>query len=367
MDFSICTVVGCHPSTPQKAKILENCLRSLQLSKTYTIVCSHAIPLAETVRDLCDIFFYEKSNEYVTKEELVNLLTPYSAHFFYKFDSHIYRSQLNLFQTEGSHHYAAFRNMLNGARIAKAQGFNNVIFTEGDNVFDERDFQYMISRTKGCIREGKKALFFRGHPTGVNAYSVLVCYFDVDFFLENFGWVQSKSQWLQLAEKNGGDITVEKIITQVLESCKNLVKEVPVDSPLDDRLSQHFPLSQTNVIDASFGDQREIPIANFCSEWSPLFSADKLFWFVTQCTGAKRVTSRVFLLDHLIFEKSLDLTNEVAITPVNLKYEYGKTVRLENVWEFDDGSFETRSFSLSPQAFKKYLQLNTVQFDFVLH
>lgn len=364
MEFNLCAVIGTHPSDQKKLEILEKCLKSLEPTGLFRIVTSHLMPNSEKVREMADVYFYEKSNEAIEGVELIDVLSPHSAHFFYKFDNHIYRSQLDLFRAQSSHHYAAFRNMVNGAILAKTRGFKGVIFTEGDNIFEEKDILYLVSRVKGCIRDGKRALFFRGHPTGVNALSVLVCYFEADFFLEKLGHIQSKEKWLSLSKAIGGDVTVEKILTSVLEN-SNEIKVLNVDSPSDDRLSQYFPLSETNLIDST--SQGALPIANFCSEWNPLFVPDKQFWFVAQGDSVS-TRSRVFLRDKegvesIFFENTVSHQG-ISIQPVKLNVWHASSVRFENVWNFSDGTEQRREFILTTEQFRKYLQLNTLQFEF---
>jgi hypothetical protein len=253
--------------------------------------------------------------------------------------------------------------MLNGAKLAKAQGFSTVIFTEGDNVFDERDLLYMVSRVKGSIREGKKALFFRGHPEGVNALSVLVCAFEADFFLEKFEHVKSKADWLQLAESNGGNVTVEKVMTHCLESSED-VKVLQVDSPTDDRLAQHFPNSQTNVITASFEEEKDLPpISSICTEWSPSFNSQRLFWITTRSLHVKSVVAEVFTEDGALYKEEFRLDADVTLRPLSFSTDHSSFF-FRNTWHLTDGTSETREFSLSANSLKKYLQLNTVQFGF---
>jgi hypothetical protein len=359
----VCIVVGTHPSDSRKTDILEECLQSLRITGLMTIVSAHSLP-DRNLNVLCDYYLYDAKNDYIPKEELLECLSPLGSHGYIKLPDCMYRSQVNLFTAQGSHHYAAFLNMINGAKLAREKGFKYMLFTEGDNIFHPKDLVKFLRRISENIKNSKKGIFFQGHPEGVNGFSVLVCFIEIDFFLSVFGSI-SKREWIEIATINQGSHTAEKVFMHVLKDLRHELDVLHIDSPGDDYLRQYFPNSRTNIVDFNFNASKILPVANFCSKWSPEFDSEDHYWFVSvKDPNVKRISSLIevkgeeFLFASLPVDESFSLSRKIFLSPLFTE----EKIFFKNSYEFKDETVE-RSFVLTGDQLRKYLQLNTLQFN----
>lgn len=364
----IAIVIGAHPNSDRNNEILKECLLSLEESNLTKIVVGHAMPHS-FISQLCDYYLYEAANEYIHKEDLLETLTPFSAHEYVYTENPetIYRSQLNLFVAQGSHHYAAFQNMINGAKLAKSKGFTHMFFTEADNIFDTKDLEKYLELIRTNIESEKKGLFFKGHQYGLNALSVLICFLEIDFFLDSCKHIQSKNDWLATAKSSDGSVTVEKVfMTLFRDNSKLEFLEMPAG---DDNLTKYFPNSKTNLINFA-SSSKVYPISNFCSKWNPEFDGLTHYHYLCAFHGSKvsGITSTICVEkgggDMEFFSRHTSAGFDFSFEEIDLSPLYTEDIIIfENTYHFEDRYDETQSFTISGEQLQKYLKLNTIQFQ----
>jgi hypothetical protein len=359
MIEEICFVISAHPSTEHRTSVLKECLESLSEIGVPRIVAAHCLP-CEKIDHLCEHYVYDYENVYIEKEELIEVLNPGSSHFYAKMESIQYRSQLNLFIAIGSHQFSAFKNMVNGANLAKERGFKYMFYTEGDNVFDKEDVLRNMDNYIESIKEGKKGVFFRGHHSGLNAISTLIYFVEIDFFLEKVRDLKTKAGWLQHAKKIGNS-TAEKIFLDIFENSEHV--KLFFQSYPDYGLNEFFPRSTNNSL--FYAGTEENLIANFCAEFSTDSDSTSHHWFCfVEKNRPQRVSSRVFLRGEEVISISENFSEgekwKVLSTDLNFLFEEPRLDFL-NTYFYEDWT-EERKFSVSGKQLQMLLQLNTVEF-----
>lgn len=326
-----CIIIGCHPNNLEKTDILEECIDAFRHLDLPIIASSHVLPHRTTA----DHFIFNKHSDSITPEEIFKIQRPDSQHLYYEISAGKYVSHANLLEQEPSYHYDALQNVRLAMKYAKSMGFTHCIVSDGDNIFHRDDLQILLQH----IDYEKKALFYRGAFTKLNAYSSLVYFSEIDFFMSYMHY-ETKDAYLRRSEEIR-DYTLEKHYFASFVGVAG-VKEIHTQ---EFNISDIFHRSR---MDSLTSTNTESSI-NVCKAKH----GEEIFYFTYDAVGKLRIYNGETLVVDIIIDRPIG-------------WEYGRLVGAEN-WDQTIRFEHTRNgvtkyLEMDQETWKKHLSLNYIDF-----
>lgn len=329
--MKLCVIIGCHPSTPERTKVLEDCIASFRYLNLPIIASSHTLPTETSA----DYYVYTKTSGNITPEEIFEIQRSESQHVFYAFEGGCCISHSSLFEQLPSYHFDALENVRNGMKFAKNLGYTHCIVSDGDNIFSETDLEVLM----GHIGDEENALFYRGHEKKLNAFSSLIYFTEIDFFMDRMHQ-ETKEAYVEKS-KEIGEYTLEKhYFSAFLDSGAKII-----------------PAIEFNLIDI-FTTSAMDSLTSIAPEGSINLYVDKhdretVYYFAYNAIGSLRVFNDEEMVLNILADRLHG-------------WEYGKvetsswkgTLRFEHVC-----NGITKHLTMDQETWKKHLSLNYIQFS----
>jgi hypothetical protein len=294
------------------------------------IASSHALPSTTSA----DYYIYTKSSGNITPEEIFEIQRNQSQHTYYAFQGGVCISHTSLFEQLPSYHYDALENVRNAMKFAKSEGFTHCIVSDGDNIFSETDLDLLMEH----IGNEEKALFYRGEEKKLNAFSSLIYFTEIDFFMEHM-YHDTKESYVEKS-KVIGEYTLEKHYFSAF-----LNTEAKIILTNEFNLTDIFTTSDMDSLTSA-------SLEGSINLYRNSLNAEEVFYFAYNAVGSLKVSDGENLL--------LDIA-----TSCPQGWEYGRieTVAWKNSLKFEhvcNGS--SRNLEMDQEMWKKHLLLNYIHF-----
>jgi hypothetical protein len=259
---------------------------------------------------------------------------PFSQHMYYSFETGHYVSHVNLIEQQPSYHYDALQNVRQAMKYAKANGFTHCIISDGDNILDKDDLKKFLDQ----IDYAKKALFYRVAERKLNAFSSLIYFSEIDFFLEKMNY-ETKHSYVERS-KEIGEYTLEKHYHATFS-----LPDVKVLYANEYNLTDIFSHSRMDVLTSS-----DTPSSiNICKSKY----GEEIFYFAYSVVGKLKIWAE----EELVAEINVNRLEGWEYGSLNGAEEWKGTIRIEHL-----NNGVTRHIEMDQEIWKRHLSLNYIQF-----
>jgi hypothetical protein len=163
-------VIGTYPSSPEKEKILSECIDRLSNIGYDIMVVSH-YPLPTYIQEKVNYCIYDKENIFLPTE-----LTP-----SYWFETNIFHTEIF---SEG-HLITCSKNMFTALNLANALKYDFFYYMESDNFLESEDIQKMETLKESMFEEKKHMIFFKQKDGDSLTYNTLLFGGKPNYFVNN--------------------------------------------------------------------------------------------------------------------------------------------------------------------------------------
>jgi hypothetical protein len=287
-------IINAFPNNENKIKILQEQLSHFQLLK-YPILMVSGCDISKELSTKVDYLIINKENEGLTKKfnyEIVNYCHnsgTQSPSKYFMYNDHLGAS----FYTPKKDNVIA-KNMKLSFNLAKQLGFNQIFYTEDDNIFEDVLF---IERNLNLLEKHKIIGILSKEG---NKYKKIITTFffsDVDFFLEKFKLPSDVKDWY--LEKNISKYSLYKIFEGVfydlLKDDINLLYNIKDET-------EELEKSKKIKLNVNYrGDHDQFIIDNFFN----VFESNKGKQLFLYNNKNKQYNISIFFDNTLIFETNL--------------------------------------------------------------
>jgi hypothetical protein len=378
-------LISSHPSNSARTNDLFECSKIIKesLPESFVISSSHCFP-SENINFLVDYFLVDPKNEMLTREDIFEISSFdsmfYWNNFYIEGESKVFLTRGEVLSILPMHHYAAFKNILNGALFLKSMGFKYFISCDADIKFSNSDLVKFYTDCSYLEIENRGGMVFFSSPFGTPDAAIFCC--NIDNFLDYCGSVGSKEEYKKLTRGDG--FLVEKILHRISRTYNFRIVE---SKDGGEGSSEYFPSSKINS--PSQQSSNSIPVFTLCTQnpvegffsnpnwFNDNFSFysqnggdsedffEKIF-IVFLNRGGECVYSRISFRDEtqeIAFEHRGNLIMLKEVDPEEVKkiLSLDGKISISSTFEYPDGKVETPSFIFNDRnSFIKYLVLNQI-------
>lgn len=393
-DF--CFIISAHPNTDERTDMLERCAKSIKRYKKDLLVIAtgHCFPTRD-ISEYVDYYVMDRNNEMLYPEDILEIISNDSMFHWWRFTSEdkkktfLSRGELN--SLVPSHHYAAFKNIYNGVKMAEQLGYRYVVSCDADVEFNFTDLVTFKSDCVKAMSENRDGIFFLAEKFGV--YDSAIFFTKINTFLNQSGTISSKEDYKRIVKGDGH--LLERFLVRLTTSATNdrgidIKNDYLCIEPTEkggEASREYFSSSKMN--DPSRPTLETLPILSLCT-FNPVegFYEDPQ-WVTRNYYYHKEMTEEhqkfLFFMQrgtrckscHLNFtseegEKNIVLENlteiETVLEPIDSSFidELLKmtNIKMECKFELENGESITKNFRFANiELLKKYMELNQILFE----
>lgn len=393
-DF--CFIISAHPSTEEQTSVLERCAKSIKNYRREALVIAsgHCFPTRD-VSEHIDYYVMDKNNEMLMPEDILEISSNDSMFHWWRFNTgesqktFLSRGEINLLKP--SHHYAAFKNIYNGIKLAEQLGYKYVVSCDADVEFNYTDLITFAHDCREVVKVNHDGIFFLAEKFG--AHDSAVFFTKISTFLNLSGNISSKEDYMRVVKGDGH--LLERFLLRLSISSTN---DRGIDVPNEYRCikpnvsggeasREYFAQSKMN--DPSQETLETLPIFSLCTynpvegfyedtQWvtrNYLYHKEntedrqKFLFFMQRgktCTSCSLDFISTEGERNIILENLGDVKTVLEPLEDSLVNELLRmtNIKLECKFTFDDGETVVKSFKFAnTEMLTKYMELNQILFE----
>jgi hypothetical protein len=269
--------------------------------------------------------------------------TPLTHHSyytrFYRFTDD-YHAEININGLKNSNQsLTVLTNLFNGAKAAKALGYETFFYTTYDVVLDPRDIPQI---EKSFDIDGKDPMMYKAYLGSLNTpfgkgIQTNGMSFDIDFFLNTFDDVRTAEEYNNICQNIGAQNFLEDYLTKKLIGLEN---QYYIEHNNEETLLKHSGLG----VASNSEYYSIIPIVGQPNKY--------MFYFFTYNVDSRKVniTIREAGQDSFVFRWQIDKTKEFK-----KEFEYkGREIELELDFYDGDRVYKNEKYVLNDKTLHKY-------------
>jgi hypothetical protein len=261
-------VISAHPSTEERTSMLERCATSIKRFNPDAVIIAagHCFP----TRDLShcvDFYIMEKKNEMLVPEDIFETCSHDSMFFWWYFkeadENKMFLTRAEVLSLSPVHHYAAFKNIYNGFKMAQQLGFEYSISCDADVEFHIADLKKFENDCENIMRNGEDGILFLAKSFG--AYDSAIFFSKIHTLLSFSGTIRTKEDYKRMMGKDG--YLVERFLVALRDSMirkgRNSYLAVEIEG-VDESSKGYFKNSIMNS--PTQGSLQDVPILTVCTK-----------------------------------------------------------------------------------------------------